>query len=108
MWEAYMEPERWSSWAPQIRSVEPGGRIHEGREGTVSGLLGVRARFRVATVDPGAGRWSWFVRAGRVRLRIDHEVDDGRAAITINGPALAVLAYAPVARFALSRLVRLP
>jgi hypothetical protein len=35
-----------------------------------------------------------------------HEVTDGRAALTIDGPAPAVLAYAPVARFALTRLVR--
>ena len=67
----------------------------------------MRAPFRVLSVEPEAGRWSWEVRTGPVRLRIDHEVEDGRAAITIEGPGPAVLAYAPVARLALSRLVRL-
>jgi hypothetical protein len=108
MWDAYADPSRWRSWAPQIRSVEPHEHIREGLEGTVTGLLGVRARFRVLAVERDAGRWSWEVRTGPVRLRIDHEVDDGRASITIEGPAPAVLAYAPVARLALSRLVRLP
>ena len=107
MWEAYADPSRWRSWAPQIRSVEGTGPIREGLEGSVTGLAGVRARFRVLSVQQEAGRWSWEVRTGPVRLRIDHEVDDGRASITIDGPAPAVLAYAPVARLALSRLVRL-
>jgi hypothetical protein len=106
MWDAYADPSRWQSWAPQIRSVEPHERIREGLEGTVTGLL-VRARFRVLSVERDAGRWSWEVRTGPVRLRIDHHVDDGRASITIEGPAPAVVAYAPVARLALSRLVRL-
>jgi len=82
--------------------------LREGLEGSVTGLLGVRVRSRVTSVDVEAGRWAWEVRAGVVRLRIDHEVDYGRAAITIDGPAPAVLAYAPVARLALSRLVSLP
>jgi hypothetical protein len=107
MWDAYADPSRWQSWAPQIRSVEPHERIREGLEGTVTGLL-VRARFRVLSVEHDAGRWSWEIRTGPVRLRIDHEVDDGRASISIEGPPPAVLAYAPVARLALSRLVRLP
>ena len=107
MWEAYADPSRWPTWAPQIRSVEPHERIREGLEGRVIGL-GARVRFRVLSVERDAGRWSWEVRSGPVRLRIDHQVDDGSASITIEGPAPAVLAYAPVARLALSRLVRLP
>ena len=108
MWDAYADPSRWPTWAPQIRSVEPREPIREGLEGSITGLLGVRARFRVLSVERDAGRWSWEVRTGPVRLRIDHRVDDGSASITIEGPAPAVLAYAPVARLALSRLVRLP
>jgi hypothetical protein len=107
MWEAYADPDRWSEWAPQIRPVDAPGRLREGLEGTVTGLFGVRVRFRVTSVDAEAGRWAWEVRAGVMRLRIDHEVEDGRAAITIDGPAPAVLAYAPVARLALARLVSL-
>ena len=108
MWDAYADLSRWRSWAPQIRSVEPSGRIRVGLQGCVTGLLGVRARFRVLSVQPDAGRWSWEVRTGPVRLRIDHEVDDGSASVRIEGPAPAVLSYAPVARLALARLVGLP
>lgn len=107
MWEAYADPGRWSAWAPQIRRVEAEGRLREGLEGTVVAALGVRARFLVVSVDPDAGRWSWAIEVGPIRLGLAHEVADGRAALTIDGPAPAVLAYAPVARVALSRLVRL-
>ena len=107
MWEAHADPGRWSEWAPQIRSVDTSERLREGLEGTVTGVFGVRARFHVTSVDAAAGRWSWDVFAGPVRLRIDHELADGRASIVLDGPASAVLAYAPVARLSLSRLVEL-
>jgi hypothetical protein len=42
---------------------------------------------------------------GPARLTIAHEVADGRTAVEIDGPAPLVIAYAPVARLALSRLV---
>jgi len=74
--------------------------------GVVHGPLWSNARFEVTSVDASAGRWTWRVRAGPVRLTIDHEVADGVAAVAIDGPAPVVLAYAPMARLALERLVR--
>ena len=107
MWSAYADPTRWSTWAPQITEVLAEGPLRPNLEGAVRGILGVRAHFHVISVDEPVGRWSWDVRSGPVRLRIDHEVDDGRTAVVIRGAAPIVLAYAPVARAALGRLVRL-
>jgi hypothetical protein len=106
MWEAYAEPCRWSSWAPQIREVHPTSRIRPGSTGEVVGVAGTRVRFEVTEVDEPAGRWTWRVRIGFASLTIAHEVADGRTEVEIVGPAPVVLAYAPVARIALARLVR--
>lgn len=107
MWRAYADPGLWKSWAPQIRRVHADGPLRPGMEGQVDGLLGLRARFRVTEVDESAGTWSWEVRVGPARLRIDHEVDEGSAAVDIVGSPVVVAGYAPVARLALERLVRL-
>jgi hypothetical protein len=107
MWEAYADPSRWSSWAPQIRSVRPLERLRPGLRGEVHGLVGIRAHFEVTEVDETHGRWTWRVRFGPAALTIDHEVADGRTAVVVHGPAPAVIAYAPVARLALVRLVHL-
>lgn len=105
MWAAYVDTSRWASWAPQIRRVEPLGPIAVGSRGVVEGLLGVKVRFEVTRVDEAARRWSWRVRVGPAHMTIDHEVDDGATAVVIEGPAPLVIAYAPVARLALTRLV---
>jgi hypothetical protein len=107
MWEAYVDPSRWPSWAPQIRSVRPLERLRPGLRGDVKGRVGTRVRFEVMEVDEAAGRWTWWIELGPARLTIDHEVADGRTAVVLDGPAPVVIAYAPVARLALSRLVRL-
>jgi hypothetical protein len=107
MWEAYADPSRWSTWAPQIRAVRPLERLRTGLSGEVEGLAGLRVRFEVTEVDEAAGRWTWRVHLGPAALTIEHEVADGRTAIVLDGPAPVVVAYAPVARLALSRLVRL-
>jgi len=106
IWARYRDPQRWASWAPQIREVRAEGPLRPGLEGEVLGPLGARARFEVIDVDEANGTWTWVVRSGPVRLRIEHEIAEGLAGLVISGPAPAVLAYAPVARAALSRLVR--
>ena len=105
IWARYRDPERWSSWAPHIRAVRAEGPLRPGLEGEVVGVLGVTARFEVLEVDEAQGRWTWVVRSGPVRLRIEHEVADGLAGLVLSGPAPVVAAYAPVARAALGRLV---
>lgn len=106
IWERYADPARWHEWAPQIRSVQADGRLRPGLRGEVFGPPGVRARFEVETVDEAEGRWSWTATAGPARLRIEHEVGEGTAALVLHGSAIVIAAYAPIARLSLQRLVR--
>lgn len=106
MWSAYSHTGRWRLWAPHIQRVDPEGPLVAGMRGVVHGPAGSNARFEVTSVDPPNGRWTWRVRSGPVRLTIDHEVADGMTAVVIDGLAPFVLAYAPVARLSLERLVR--
>jgi hypothetical protein len=106
MWSSYANTSRWSTWAPQIRRVEPLGALETGMRGKVEGPFWTTARFEVTAVDEAAGLWTWRVQVGPARLTIDHEVADGLAAVEIDGPPPLVYAYAPVARIALARLVR--
>jgi|ABSQ01.1.fsa_nt_gi hypothetical protein len=108
MWAAYADTGRWSAWAPHIRRVVPRQALEEGMHGVVEGPFAVAARFEVTKVDQAAGRWTWKVRIGPGRLTIDHEVSDGVTSIEIDGAAPLVLAYAPLARLALNRLVKTP
>lgn len=110
-WERYAVPAAWSSWSPQIRRVEASGaRIVEGMAGVVHGPIGLLVSFEVLRVDERRRWWSWRVHAGPVVLRLEHEVlarPDGGSDTTldVDGPALVVLAYLPVATVALRRLV---
>jgi Polyketide cyclase / dehydrase and lipid transport len=112
VWERYASPSRWSSWSPQIGWVEcQPDRLQPGLTGTVHGLFGVRAHFEVLSVDEVRRTWSWRARTGPVALLLHHAVLDGpgggsQATLEVDGPALAVLAYAPLADVALRRLVR--
>lgn len=107
MWAAYADTSDWASWAPHIRSVDPIGIIYAGMRGVVEGPFRSRARFEVTSVDEAERRWTWEVRLGPAHLTIDHEVGEGTTSVTIEGPAPLVIAYAPVARRALERLVNL-
>ncbi len=111
VWERYADLSEWKSWSPQIRWVDaPGERLVPGLTGTVHGLLGVKADFEVLSVDEPRRTWSWRARSGPVTLMLHHAVltagDDSQTTLEIDGPAYAVLPYAPVARVALRRLVR--
>jgi hypothetical protein len=116
VWERYAVPARWAGWAPQIRRVDlqedgtAADRIAPGVAGQVRGPLGVRVTFVVTDVDEQLRTWAWTVRCGPVRMHLRHGVEpDPRGAATwlvVRGPAPVVLAYLPVARVALRRLVR--
>ncbi|MFB8027396.1 SRPBCC family protein [Streptomyces sp. NPDC056465] len=111
VWLRYVVPARWPSWSPQIRAVRVDAeRIAPGTRGEIVSLFGVTAAFTVESVDDARWRWVWRVRLGPVRLRLHHEVGrrPGGSATTlrIEGPAVALAAYAGPARWALGRLVR--
>lgn len=114
-WERYADPGLWPTWAPQIQGVETTmHRLTPGSTGTVRvGLLSrptLGLPFTVLSVDEPARQWSWQVRLGPVTLHLEHGVTDrpgGSATwLRVRGPLPILLAYAPVARFALSGLVR--
>jgi hypothetical protein len=110
-WRRYTAPSRWPTWSPQIRAVRvEGDRIAPGLRGEVVSLFGVTARFVVESVDEAHRRWTWRVRLGPVRMRLHHTVlalGAGSATVLrLEGPALALAAYAGPARWAMGRLVR--
>ncbi len=113
VWTRYTRPQLWSSWSPQISGVDCADEvIGAGTTGVVHAVLGVRVRFEVTEVDDLAMRWAWTVHLPlRLRLRLRHWVDPApgggsRTGLLITGPAPVVLGYLPVARLALTRLVR--
>jgi len=113
VWADYAEPARWTGWSPQVRRVELGEPVLQaGLTGTVRGPGGLRVPFVVTALDAGATTWAWEVSAAGAGLRLEHGVravgDGSLTWLVLDGPAAVVLAYAPLARLALRRLVRRP
>jgi len=111
VWEDYVRPARWSSWAPQILGVDvPADVIAPGVRGVVHGPLGLRVRFVVTAVDPAVRRWRWVVSAVGLDVGMEHTVvpvpGGCVTTLTIEAPAIVRVLYSPVARAALRRLVR--
>ena len=111
VWERYARPARWPQWAPQIRGVDVADdRLRVGTKGRVIGPFGVAATFEVQRWDDATRRWSWQAEFGPISLRLDHGVDargtGSSTFLTVHGPLPVVIAYLPIARFALRRLVR--
>lgn len=109
-WERYAVPARWPEWAPQISAVSyDEERLVAGQGGRVHGPLGVSVGFVVDEVDEAARRWSWQVHIGPLTLRLAHRVTahprGAGTSLRVEGPLPVVLGYAPLARFALGRLV---
>lgn len=125
VWRRYARLALWPTWSPQIRSVSAdGGRLATGRRGTVHGWAGLRVPFVVDEVSRRRRRWVWTVHLAGVlglplpgwarsatRMRLEHAVAprSGRGSTTtlvVSGRAPVVAAYAPLAAWALRRLVR--
>lgn len=114
-WERYADPALWSSWAPQIQRVQTSmTRLTAGGTGTVHAGPFPRptlpVSFRILAVEENAMEWSWKARVGLLSLRLEHGVTSHPAGsstwLRVHGPLPIVLAYAPLARFALGYLVR--
>ena len=123
VWDRYVDPRAWSSWAPHISSVsvargELEGTVVPGLRGTVLGPALLRVPFRILSVDHAAHRWTWRVGIGPLAVTMDHGVDpagadepEGRrsgscAWLRIHLPTPLAAPYLPFARRALRRLVR--
>ncbi|MDQ1034086.1 hypothetical protein QFZ75_000502 [Streptomyces sp. V3I8] len=125
VWRRYTHFQQWPGWSPQIRAVHTDtAHIAPGVRGSVESVVGLSVAFVVEDVDPERRSWSWRVRLGPVRVRLRHDVlprttgartGVGTGAgtgvgtetrLVMQGPLLALIAYAPLARLALRRLVR--
>jgi len=111
VWERYVHPALWSTWAPQIRSVQCDDEVIVlGTRGVVHGPVLVRVPFTVESVDHEEHQWAWRVGVGPLCVRMEHGVEEAgdgvRAWARIHLPAPVALPYAPVAHLALRRLVR--
>jgi hypothetical protein len=112
VWDRYALPESWPSWLPQVSRVELSTpRIAAGSTGRLHVGRGVSLPFAVDAVDEAARRWSWSVRVGLLKLRLEHWVDaaDGGGSTTgmrVSGAGPLVAGYAGQAQGALDRLVR--
>lgn len=119
VWQRYVLPALWPTWAPQIRAVRlapaspgtPDEPLVPGVRGSVLGPPPLRVPFRVVAVDPAARRWAWRVGLGPLAVRMEHGVDPGpggtgsTAWVRIHLPGPLAAPYAPLARHALRRLV---
>mgnify|MGYP003896140633 CR=1 FL=1 len=110
VWARYTRPALWPTWAPHIREVDyPHSVIVPATTGRVTGMGGLVAVFHVDSVEEDERRWSWSVRSGPLRLAFDHGVDPAPAGSTAwlvtHAPWPVTVAYAPLARLALGRLV---
>lgn len=106
MWARCRDPERWPSWLALVRGVRARGLLRPGLEGELVLVGRLRVSFDVLDVDDVGTTWTRLVRLGPFRLRIEQRVDEGFAWILATGAFPLVLAYAPLARRSLSRLLR--
>ncbi|RSZ65562.1 SRPBCC family protein [Corynebacterium hylobatis] len=109
-WQRYLHPQNWTDWAPHLTRVRASTRtIRPGTTGTVTALGVVPARFTVLSVDPDNFAWAWTVWVGPIRLDLHHDLVAGDnstlARIRLVGPRPVLLAYRPLMRWAMRRLV---
>lgn len=106
-WQDYADPQRWAGWAPHLTGIDyPFATLTAGTTGSVHGPFGVPVPFTILRVE--APRWDWRVDVGPLRLTMTHDLHQTstgcRATLAMRGPAAVLAAYAPMARYALSRL----
>ncbi|WP_420120571.1 SRPBCC family protein [Nakamurella sp.] len=112
VWIRYVRPDRWPGWSPQIQGVDyAGDELAPGTAGVVRGPCALAVPFEILAVDAQRRSWTWRVQPPVVgALTLVHGVEPAgsgtRTTLDVSGPAPVVLAYLPVARLALGRLVR--
>jgi uncharacterized protein YndB with AHSA1/START domain len=103
LWELLVDPQRWPSWGPSVRSAEVvDPPLGPGSRGEVTTVGGLRLPFEVTAFEQGR-RWSWKV-AGLPAT--DHTVEalgDDRCRVGFGVPVVAA-PYLAVCRIALHRL----
>jgi hypothetical protein len=89
-----------------VREVDADGLLRPGLEGRLRLVGGIQIAFDVLGVDDLGPTWTRQLRLGRLRLFVDHHVDEGFGLVEITAPFPVALAYVPFARRSLSRLLR--
>lgn len=110
VWARYTEPEQWPTWAPHMKRAEyPYPRVTPGTFGRVYAYGGFSLPFSIDAVDEEARTWDWSVYLASQRIELKHGVvahgSRTRVWASIGLPLPLALAYAPVAKLALHRLV---
>lgn len=106
MWRRVRDVDRWPTWMSLVRRVDASGPMRPGLEGTLEYPAGVRVAFEVLEIDERGPSWAREVRLWGLRLVIDHHIDEGFGLVEVSGPFPLPLAYVPIARRSLSRLLR--
>ncbi|MDO5629000.1 MAG: hypothetical protein Q4G43_11825 [Mobilicoccus sp.] len=111
VWERYADLDRWSDWAPQIRTVDaPERRLRPGLCGIVRGPLATAVPFHIDAVDEETPSWTWTVTMLGASVQMHHDLTattkGTTAGLTLDGPPPIALGYGPVARVALTLLCR--
>jgi hypothetical protein len=106
MWTRCRDVDRWPTWMTFVRGVEAAGPLRPGLEGDLLLPGGLRLGFGVLEVNEAGPSWTLELELGPIRLLIDHRVDEGFGLAEITGPFPFPLAFAPLARRSLSRLLR--
>lgn len=106
-WQDYVYPRCWARWAPHLSGVDYRfAALTAGTSGTVHGPFGLPVPFTILSVDEP--RWDWRVHVGPLRLTMTHDLHPiatgCRATLVMRGPTPILAVYAPMARYALSRL----
>ena len=114
-WERYADLDRWTDWAPQIRGVDTDGRrrLEPGLRGRVRGPAGIGCPVRRRRRERGRADVGMDGAPRSGAVAVHHEIHpqgpgDESGSVTVlrlHGPLPVLVGYAPVARFALHRLV---
>jgi hypothetical protein len=103
MWARCRDPERWTWWLGAT-DVRASGLLEPGTDGVIVTRGGIGVPFEILDVDEPAGRWVRTITVGPVRLRLEHEIDEGLAGVVVTGPGPIPLLYVPTARRTMRRL----
>jgi hypothetical protein len=106
LWGLLVDPERWPSWGPSVRSAElVGPPLGLGSRGAVTTVGGLRLPFEITAFELGQ-RWTWKVAGLPATGHTVEVLAPDRCRVGFSVP-VAAAPYLLVCRVALSRLARL-
>jgi hypothetical protein len=106
MWARCRDVDRWPTWMTLVRAVDAGGPFAPGLEAELVLAGGVRVALEIVGADEAGPSWTRRLRLGRLRIEVEHHVDDGFGLVVITASPAIALVYAPFARRSLTNLLR--